>query len=67
MIELSTLDLQAAELLPAREALQGSTAALSVFANNIALALPEEDGDATANANQTLVVLQGLGGGGDGE
>jgi hypothetical protein len=60
MTELSMLELQAAELLPVREALQGFNYA-DVTAINLALALPEQDGDALAAAHQTVVVLQSAG------
>ena len=56
---MTELSMQDAELLPAREALQAS-ATSSILAANIALALPEEDGDALANATQTLVVIQSV-------
>jgi hypothetical protein len=63
MIELSMLELQDAELLPAREALQGAGSVnLSIVAFNTALALPEDDGNAIANAHQTIVALQSAGG-----
>lgn len=62
MIELSMLELQDAELLPARETLLGASTVLSIFAHNTALALPEEEGNAIANAHQTIVAIQSAGG-----
>lgn len=54
MLELSVQD---ADLLPAREALQGTNiATISLF--NLAAAIPQSVGTATAEATQTLVVLQ---------
>lgn len=58
MTELSMLESQSVELLPAREALQGAGSInLSIFATNTALALPQDEGDANADAHQTVVAI----------
>ncbi|HET6502844.1 MAG TPA: hypothetical protein VFG87_18985 [Amycolatopsis sp.] len=56
MTELSMLELQDAALLPAREAMQTLTNVIT----NVAVAVPEAAGNADADANQTVVILQAV-------